>query len=333
MNRLVRRQKAETKRMTEAGLRKAARERLRALRARIGELRVERRERLQEIRAKAKANVQRYRERIAELRAELRAVIAAKREEIQSSRLAAFSTRAAMDKAIHAAVREWADERQVQLEVRRAEGRTRKAQASRISMKERRAEGDDEVRNNLDAELLPVWDAVKSKIRATERKSRTEAFLQWAHDHPADVQHIIAQHAETEADREWFEMLAEEEELKKALAGRGSSKLRKLASSEGPPDDAARSVVDAFSKGKRKPSKKQRDAAEFRDGYSSADHTMRTQQWTIAEAKEHLAAVKQKKADDGELSPYDAGFAQRVREALSGRDAPRAPSIDEDPPF
>jgi hypothetical protein len=56
---------------------------------------------------------------------------------------------------------------------------------------ERRAEAEDEVRGNLPAELLPVWEARRTKIKAGPRQSLTEAFLQWTHENSAEVAEIL----------------------------------------------------------------------------------------------------------------------------------------------
>ncbi len=57
---------------------------------------------------------------------------------------------------------------------------------------ERSRESDDEVANNIPAELLPVWNARKSKTSPTLNASRTEVFLDWMHNHSADVARILA---------------------------------------------------------------------------------------------------------------------------------------------
>jgi len=60
-----------------------------------------------------------------------------------------------------------------------------------------REESDSLVRNNLDGDLvlLAVWERVKHKIKPTDKMSRTEAFLQYVHDHgeEVDAQHHIDQ--------------------------------------------------------------------------------------------------------------------------------------------
>jgi len=61
-----------------------------------------------------------------------------------------------------------------------------KAQRSkpRVTSRERRDESDDEVRDNLPAELLLLWEREKRRIKATPKRTRTEAFLEWVHEHP-----------------------------------------------------------------------------------------------------------------------------------------------------
>ena len=62
-----------------------------------------------------------------------------------------------------------------------------KQRAPRVSRQERRSESDDAVRANIPDRLLPLWEESKRSIRATERWSRTEAFLHYAEEHPTEV--------------------------------------------------------------------------------------------------------------------------------------------------
>jgi hypothetical protein len=52
-------------------------------------------------------------------------------------------------------------------------------------------ESDDEVRQNIDPELLPVWERVKRQIKGTPKISRTEAFLQYIEENPNEVAIIM----------------------------------------------------------------------------------------------------------------------------------------------
>jgi len=65
--------------------------------------------------------------------------------------------------------------------------RQRRKEAPRVTRVERRGESDDEVRANISSELLPLFERVKRLIKASPRMSRTEAFLQYAEEHPDEV--------------------------------------------------------------------------------------------------------------------------------------------------
>ena len=217
MSKIVRAQKRQIRASADADLRARARAYLRELRARIDAARADRKARVDEVRAVCRANLDSFRARIAALRAELREVIKEKREEIARCKLARYTTREAATRAVNDAIRVWAEERQLQAEIRRAEGRGKNAKPAKITAREKRKESDDEVRNNLTPELVPVWEAMKSKIRPSARMSRTEAFLQWAHDHSADVARLMADAAEQDADRRFAAMVEEEKRAAKAL--------------------------------------------------------------------------------------------------------------------
>ncbi len=77
---------------------------------------------------------------------------------------------------------------------------------------ELRAESDDEVRRNLadDRELAALWRATKNKARfkATPTRSRTEAFLEYVHDHPEALDELRSAQ-EVEYEREAAELLAQ----------------------------------------------------------------------------------------------------------------------------
>jgi hypothetical protein len=84
---------------------------------------------------------------------------------------------------------------------------------------ERRQESDDEVRSNIAADMVPVFNSVRKHIKGSPRKSRTEAFLQWAEENPGEVFDLM-QH---DADRYLAGLLAEQERLNR------ESKRRSLA--------------------------------------------------------------------------------------------------------
>lgn len=347
MSRAIRKQKAEIRRASDADLRKRARAYLKELRGRIDAERANRKTKLEEVRAVCRQNLERFRARIAELRAELRAVIKARREEIARCKLARYTTREAADRAVNDAIRQWADERQLQAEIRRAEGRGR---PSKITAREKRKESDDEVRNNLSAELVPVWEAMKGKIRPTARISRTEAFLQWAHDHSGDVARLMADAAEQQADRRFADMLEEEKRAAKALE-RGTRRalealpldeyaLDELAANESPARGAAdaaaafleddgtidqlsdeeRAEVEAMAEREREPSASKRAQLEHAAGYQAAAREIAEDGWSPAAAAEYLEAITPIEGDDPRAA-FDRGFNERVRELANSRAA------------
>jgi len=81
---------------------------------------------------------------------------------------------------------------------------------------ERRQESDDEVRTNLAPDMVPVFDAVRKHIKGNLRKSRTEAFLQWAEENPGEVYDLM-QH---DADKYLAQLLAEEARTTRELRRR-----------------------------------------------------------------------------------------------------------------
>jgi hypothetical protein len=101
------------------------------------------------------------------------------------------------------------DERSLQRAVRNAD----KPARMRATKGERREESDDEVRRDLAPELVPVFNAVRKTIKGSARRTRTEAFLEWAHDNPGEVLQL-QQH---KADRELEALLATEAEHYKAI--------------------------------------------------------------------------------------------------------------------
>ncbi len=71
-----------------------------------------------------------------------------------------------------------------------------KAPKKRVTSRERSQEDDDAVRSNLPADLVPVFDAVRKQIKGTPKRTRTEAFLEWAEENPDEI--LSVQQAEAE---------------------------------------------------------------------------------------------------------------------------------------
>lgn len=106
------------------------------------------------------------------------------------------------------------EERRTQRDVATADARGRRV---RSTGRERTQEDDDAVRRNLPAELVPVFELVKKKIKAGPRRSRTEAFLEWAEEHPGEIVAVQQQQAE----RDLAKLLATEAQHYKAMRKTG----------------------------------------------------------------------------------------------------------------
>ncbi|HKY34656.1 MAG TPA: hypothetical protein VJN18_01845 [Polyangiaceae bacterium] len=104
---------------------------------------------------------------------------------------------------------EYDEERDFQRQMRRAT----KPRVKRSTIRERKQEDDDSVRNNLPRDLVAVFDKHRRAIKGSARRSRTEEFLQWAEENPDEV--IAIQQAE--ADRALKELLKQERELGRSV--------------------------------------------------------------------------------------------------------------------
>lgn len=194
-------------------LRQKDRERLRELREAIKVAKAEWRARLAEARQRcrqARADVKaRARER---RRAALEALRAAYREDKERARLACQALKAQVREQglsdVQAARAKLEAERIYQAEMAVAERRHREREKRhKLTAREVRAESDDEVRANIDDDLVPVFNKVRSSIKGSRRMSRTEAFYHWAEAHPDEVIRLQGEHAE----RQVAELIAEQE--------------------------------------------------------------------------------------------------------------------------
>lgn len=203
-----------------AQLRRADREKRAELRERIARAKRRRRERLAAARELCRSERAQLSKR---LKAQRAAVMAELRDAFEAERRRARETCAGRQTAIRQqagcaiakAERILAEQRRMQDELRRAEQRYRTKSRERATAKELRAESDDRVRANLPPELVPVFERVKERIKPGPRRTRTEAFLEWAHENPGDV--VAIQSAEAEADiaRLIAEHEAHEREMRK----------------------------------------------------------------------------------------------------------------------
>lgn len=139
----------------------AARERARTLRLRA----------LQELREAVEADRSAARQTCSVKIGEARAI----RDDVQRAR------------AKHAAEKEY------QHDLRRIEtaNRRRRKEHPHATHIERRAESDAEVRSNLPPDLISLFERVKRVIKATSRRSRTEAFFAYVEEHPDEMLNAI----------------------------------------------------------------------------------------------------------------------------------------------
>lgn len=131
-----------------------------------------------------------------------------KRQELREScNMRAARARASGNQAIAERRAAATDEKKYERMLRQGD----KPSRLRSTRRERSKESDDEVRANLSADMVPIFDAVRKHIKGTERKSRTEAFLEWAEENPGEVFSLM-QH---QADRELARLIAEQERLER----------------------------------------------------------------------------------------------------------------------
>ena len=204
-------------------LRKKAREKVVALR---DELRAARRERKAAIvaaveRCRSERLAARERARALRIRglAELREATRLEREAARSA-CTVRKGEAKSKEGVERRRAELAAERAYQADLRRiARGNKARMGEHRLAKGgERRAESDDEVLQNLPAELVPLFQRVKRMIKATPRMSRTEAMLRYGEEHPREVLEVIEDRTEA--------VVRELEERQAAAAGRARRRGR-----------------------------------------------------------------------------------------------------------
>ncbi len=134
----------------------------------------------------------------------------------------------------------------------------RKPRAERVrsSAAERRSESDDAVRANLPPELLDLFEAVKGKIRASDHMSRTEAFLHYVEENPAEALELaqdkadafVKEHERAEREAAAVYKAAQRDE-KKPRRSSAASRTRPLL----PASDRTIQSADAFEFGHNAP--------------------------------------------------------------------------------
>jgi hypothetical protein len=211
--------------------RRKAREKLAELRGHIRTVRARRKRALHDAKERCRAERLAARERARSMRLrvlhELREAMRAERAAARQSCALRLGDARSIKNDIERARAELVAEREYQRELRRIEtaNRQRRREAPAITRIDRRTESDDEVRQNIPPDLVPLFDRVKRAIKATPRMSRTEAFLHYAEENPAEVLDVIED--KTEA------LIRELEAQQRATsrgAGRRVASLASLAS-------------------------------------------------------------------------------------------------------
>ena len=167
---------------------------LRELRARIHSARIKRRQML----ADARSSCRSARESLKEaqkleretFRDSQRAARADERSACAVGKTTAKETGAELEQTERKGLRA---ERTLQRQVRNAD---KSGAMTRSTARERAQEDDDAVRRNLPDELAAVFEVVRKKIKGTPKKSRTEAFLEWAEENPDEI--LAIQQADAE---------------------------------------------------------------------------------------------------------------------------------------
>jgi hypothetical protein len=209
-------QRRQTLKELATELRRRDAAKLSELRAAIAAKRAAKRDGMRAVTQQCRAGRDRVREQAAQLRdrvkREIAELVQTQRSQCSASR---EMTREQSRAALAAAVKALLEERGFQAEMRRAEGRARKAtrvDAARARI-ERKRESDEEVERNLEPELVPVWKRVKRTIKEGPRRSRTEAFLEWAAENAPTVWRIQNEEHERDVER----LVAEERDLAREM--------------------------------------------------------------------------------------------------------------------
>lgn len=171
-----------------------------------------------------KANREKFKARLHELRGLIADARVARREAIKTVRLDCAQKRIEARATCQTRALRARDDGTAEIERRRVElerdatfeNKMRKVErptAARVTRRELGQESDDEVRRDLDPTMVRVFDAVRKHIKGGPRKSRTEAFLQWAEENPDEV-FALMQH---DADRYLAALLAEQAQAEKQM--------------------------------------------------------------------------------------------------------------------
>ena len=186
---------AQTRREIAADLRAKDRRKLVDLRQAVKVAQAHRAERLRSFRATAKRARKHHRLQVREHRRialeRLRAEIAHERAKFAQALLDRKARIVAEEgDAIERARKLLREERIEQRIARGREAGYKRRTSPGAVAKIAREESDDQVRANIPADLVSVFDAMRKRIKAGPRRSRTEAFLEWVEENPDEALQI-----------------------------------------------------------------------------------------------------------------------------------------------
>jgi hypothetical protein len=217
-------------RANERDRKRAIRGKIKELRSRLRHAKRWRAQRLRDVRRVCRAALRLARQRAKEIRASerARAKLATQHriaELYQTERSACEARKVqARHKAAEGAARasallaaELEDVRRERIYADPNPLRRKGSKPRRATAAELRAESDDEVRGNIPAELVPVWERKKAKIKPTAHATRTEVFLEWAAEHGPEVRAIV----DAEIEASVAELVREEAAQRRALGEGG----------------------------------------------------------------------------------------------------------------
>lgn len=154
------------------------------------------------------ASRKRTSQEVKKLRKRERARINKKVDAIRGKTEAACRARRQRVRELAADAQHLADEeRDERMRIAKQLGAAERKRAKQLAASERRrerrekqSESDDEVEQNLDRELVPVWRKVKRDMKATPKMSRTEAFLHWVEENEGEMWAMRQDEIEREMD-------------------------------------------------------------------------------------------------------------------------------------
>jgi len=156
-------------------------------------------ERLAELAGLIKAARANRREAVRAVRTQCR-VAREKLRTVCARRAAAAKARGA--EAVAARARERVEARETDQLIRKADRRHATGVVkARSSSKERAQESDDEVVRNLPSALVGVFNKVRRQVKGSQRRTRTEAFLEWVEENPGEVYAMQGAQAERDLAR------------------------------------------------------------------------------------------------------------------------------------